>query len=145
MERWKAFLSDLQQALPGFTIGNVVTTADASLRCVAYPVTGTHLPPSNQVVVGCVSIVAPVYIIYGVEYERIGGARRHPRIDFEPLPPGMRFPADIMARKIEATFGVSALPREIAETPVPLFVEWKEPPHTTLFHALFTSEPGNLP
>ncbi len=142
---WKAFLQDLQQELPGFTIGNVITTADAGLRCIAYPVTGTPLPPFHQAVVGCVSIVAPVYIIYGVEYARMGGARTPPRIVFEPLPPEMRFPADVIARRIETTFGVSALPRELAETPVPLFVEWKEPPDTTLFHALFTSEPGNLP
>lgn len=145
IERWKAFLHDLLHELSGFSVGNVVTTADASFRCIAYPVTGTPLPPFNHAVVGCVSIVAPVYIIYGVEYEHIGGTRRNPKIVFEPLPPSMRFPADVIARRIEATFGVSALPRELAETPVPLFVEWKEPPDTTLFHALFTSEPGNLP
>ncbi|HEX5751118.1 MAG TPA: hypothetical protein VFZ09_33140 [Archangium sp.] len=145
VERWKAFLKDLQQELPGFSIGNVVTTADASFRCIAYPVKGTPPPSFDQAVVGCVSILAPVYIIYGVEYERTGASRSNPRIVFEPLPPGMRFPADVIARRIEAVFGVSALPRDIAEVPVPLFVEWKEPPNTTLFHALFTSEPGNLP
>jgi hypothetical protein len=145
IERWKAFLNDLQHELSGFSIGNVVTTADASFRCIAYPVTGTPLPPFNHAVVGCVSILAPVYIIYGLEYEQRDGPRRHQKIVFEPLPSGMRFPADVIARKIETTFGVSALPREFAETPVPLFVEWKEPPETTLFHALFTSEPGNLP
>ncbi|WNG59135.1 hypothetical protein F0U59_33685 [Archangium gephyra] len=138
-------MKDLQQELPEFSIGNVVTTADASFRCISYPVTGNPLPPVNQAVVGCVSIVAPVYIIYGVEYDLIGEERRHPRVVFDPLLPGMRFPARVMARRIEAAFGVSVLSREIAETPVPLFVEWKEPPDTTLFHALFTSEPGNLP
>ncbi len=64
---------------------------------------------------------------------------------FEPLPPEMRSPADVMARNIEEIFGFNALPREIAEIPVPLIVHWKEPPHTRLFHALFTSEPESLP
>jgi hypothetical protein len=57
----------------------------------------------------------------------------------------MRAPADIVSRRLETTFGVSTLPREIAETPIPLYVEPKEPPNTTLFHALFTSEPESLP
>jgi hypothetical protein len=144
-ERWKAFLDGLQQELPGFTIGNIVSTCDAGLRCIAYPVKGSPLPPFDWAVVGCVSILAPVYMVYGVEYAGIGGARHPPKLKFEPLPPDMRFPAEVIARKIEATFGVSVLPRQVAETPIPLFVEWKEPPSTTLFHALFTSEPDNLP
>jgi hypothetical protein len=57
----------------------------------------------------------------------------------------MVFPASVVARKIEATFGCSVVPREIAETPVPLFIEFKAPPETTLFHALFTSEPSSIP
>lgn len=64
---------------------------------------------------------------------------------FEPLPLEMRGVADVISQRLEATFGVSALPREIAETPVPLFVDPHQPPSTTLFHALFTSEPRNLP
>jgi hypothetical protein len=142
---WKAFLDDLQQELPEFSIGSVVSTCDAGLRCIAYPVRGSPLPPFDWVVVGCISILAPVYIVYGVGYERVGGARCNPKLHFEPLPLDMRVPAEVIARKIETTFSVSALPREIAETPIPLFVEWKEPPATTLFHALFTSEPDNLP
>jgi len=145
IERWKVFLYDLQQELPGFTIGSTGSTCDAGFRCVAYPVRGSPLPPFNWVVVGCVSILAPVYIVYGVEYERINGARRNPKLQFAPLSPDMRFPASVIARKIETTFGFAELPREIAETPIPLFVEWKEPPDTTLFHALFTSRPDTLP
>ncbi len=41
--------------------------------------------------------------------------------------------------------GSSKLPREVAETPVRLFVQWVEPPETTLFHALFSNEPDNVP
>jgi hypothetical protein len=57
----------------------------------------------------------------------------------------MQSAADVIARKLEETFGVEKLPRELARTPVPLFVKWVEPPETTLFHALFTNEPDNVP
>lgn len=145
VDRWHAFLRDLRQELPGFTIGDGTATPDACFRCVAYPVKGRPLPSFRWIVVGCVSILAPIYIVYAVEYDRVGRARLNPRVSFEPFPPEMQHPADIIARKIEETFGVSKLPREIAETPVPLFVQWVEPPETMLFHALFTNEPDNVP
>lgn len=104
------------------------------------------MPPHNWIVVGCVSILAPIYIVYSVQYGRVGNRMGlNPRVGFEPFPPEMQPMADLIARRIEETFGVSKLPREIAETPVPLFVKWVEPPETTLFHALFTNEPDNVP
>ena len=57
----------------------------------------------------------------------------------------MRAPADIIARKLEATFDVRALPRDLADTPIPLIVHNREPPDTTLFHAFFDSQPDNIP
>ncbi len=104
------------------------------------------MPPHNWIVVGCVSILAPIYIVYCVKYGRVGSRTGlNPRLGFEPFPSEMELPANIISRKIEETYGVSKLPREIAETPVPLFVQWVEPPETTLFHALFTNEPVNVP
>jgi hypothetical protein len=109
-------------------------------------VKGRPLPPFDWAIVGCVSILAPLYIVYGVEYGRVGNRKRlNPRLRFEPFPPEMRHPAEVIARKIEESFGVGKLSRESAETPVPLFVQWVEPPETTLFHALFTNEPSNVP
>ena len=146
IDGWHSFLRDLRQELPNFTIGDGTATPDACFRCVAYPVKGRPLPPHHWVVVGCVSILAPVYIVYSVKYGRVGDRTRlNPRLDFEPFPPEMDLPARIIAKKIEETFGASKLPREIAEIPVPLFVKWVEPPETTLFHALFTNEPDNVP
>ena len=150
-ERWRGLLRHLRQELPSFTIGDGTATPDACFRCVAYPVKGQPLPAFRWVVVGCVSIVAPIYIVYAVDYGRDSKARygveaRHDfKLMFEPFPPEMELPANVIARKIEATFGFSKLPRELAETPVPLFVQWVEPPRTTLFHALFTNEPDNVP
>ncbi|WP_257446110.1 hypothetical protein [Archangium lipolyticum] len=145
IERWWAFLDELKKELPGFTIGDATATPDACFRCAAYSPVGDLSNTRRFAVVGCVSILAPVYTVYGVEYSRIEKKRHNPRAFFEPLPAEMRHPADVVSRKIEATFGVSALPREIADTPIPLYVEPIEPPNTTLFHAFFTSEPASLP
>lgn len=142
IEKWWAFLDGLEVDLPDFTIGDATATPDACFRCVAYS-GKTH--PHRFAVVGCVSILAPVYASYGVNYESASGGQEAPRVVFEPLPPEMRAPADAMARRIEAVFGAVALPREVAETPIPLIVHQKEPPSTTLFDALFTSQPESIP
>jgi hypothetical protein len=145
LDRWKAFLEDLERELPEFTLGSGTATADACFRCVAYPAKGQPLPSLRWVVVGCVSILAPVYTVYGVQFEYTDSRRIFRKLDYGPLPAEVRRPAEIIARRIEATFGAEVVSREVAATPVPLFVQWKEPPDTTLFHALFTNEPENLP
>jgi len=144
IDRWWTFRDDLQRALPGFELKLMGSTADAGFRLMAYPILCTQLPRYNWSVVGCISILAPVYTVYGVAYEYVDGKRSHFKAIFEPDLPGMDFPARVMARNIEETLGFSPVPSEIARTPVPLFVESKEPPHTTLFHALFTSEPTSI-
>ena len=144
MERWWAFLEYLKGSLPGFTLGHIVTTADASLRCIAYPPLLSPPPAHAWAVVGCVSILAPVYTVYGVEYEYIHGKRSGFKSHFKPDSPEMQPSARIIAHQIETSFGFSAVSHEVARTPVPLFVEFKEPPQTTLFHALFTSEPESI-
>jgi hypothetical protein len=145
LDRWWALLDELKKELPGFVIGNATATPDACFRCAVYSLMGERSDSRRFVVVGCVSILAPIYTVYGVEYERGNSRRRGSRVFFEPLPAEMRHPADVVSRKIEAAFRVSALPRDIAEVRVPLYVEPVEPPKTTLFHALFTSEPESLP
>ncbi|MFY0582940.1 hypothetical protein ACN28S_59405 [Cystobacter fuscus] len=91
------------------------------------------------------SILAPVYFVYGVECGFLDDGLPGHKASFEQPPPSMAFPAQVVARMIETTFGFSAVPREIAETPVPLFAGAREPPETTLFHALFTSDPEIIP
>lgn len=142
ISRWWAFLEELEKELPDFTIGDGTATINACFRCLAY--SGKN-PPHAFAVVGCVSILAPVYMVHGVRYEIVEGERRNPWVSFEPLPPDMRSPADVIARKIETTFGAAALSPELAATPVPLIVQWTKPPETTLFHALFASQPERIP
>lgn len=142
IDRWRALLADLRKELPEFTIGNATATLFASFRCTAY---SKKVDQHRFALVGCLSILAPVFTVYGLEFEYSGKTRTVSRICFEPLPASMQGPAGIIARKIETTFGASALPREVADTPIPLFVEWQKPPHTTLFHALFASAPDSVP
>jgi hypothetical protein len=148
MDEWRAMLAELRRDLPGFSIGQITTTIDASFRCSAVPPDEQLRPPHRWVVVGCMSILAPVYTVYGLRYEY----RRNQllkvsneQLFLDELPAEMRQPAEAMARRMEARFNVSRLPAELAQTPVPLFVEVKAPPHTTLFHALFSSEPYSVP
>ncbi|RKH54493.1 hypothetical protein D7Y23_00085 [Corallococcus sp. AB050B] len=60
------------------------------------------------------------------------------------IPPELQGIADTLARHIEAEYGATALPLEVAQTPVPLYVNLMKPPETTLFHALFTADPWNI-
>jgi len=145
MERWGSFVRALNRNLPGFTLGNVTAPVDACFRCAAYPEKDFERPGFRWVVVGCLSILAPVYTLYGVQYTYSDTKRIGHKVFFEPLPAEMQAPADIISRGLESTFGVSRLPRELAETPVPLFVDPRQPPHTTLFHALFISQPESVP
>jgi hypothetical protein len=145
MDKWREFLHVLGGDLPDSSIGDATTTFDACLRCAAYPARDRTPPHLDWVVVGCVSILAPVYAVYGVRYECINRKRTNHSLFLGPLPPEMRVPAAAIARRIEAAFGSRELPREIAETPVALFVDPHQPPNTTLFHALFASQPERVP
>ncbi|WP_267559325.1 hypothetical protein [Corallococcus sp. BB11-1] len=91
------------------------------------------------------SILAPVFTVYGVSFEYEGCKRSGARLHLDPLPEAMKGTAHLIARELEARFNVSRLPREVAAIPVPLVVEWTRPPQTTLFDALFTSDPTNIP
>jgi hypothetical protein len=155
LDPWRELMRELRMEFPHFNIGHATATCDSCFKCMVY--TNREPVPSDQrqdeprlhswTVVGCLSVLAPVYTVYGVQYEykdrEVSPAAS--RVFFDPLPPEMQALAEVISRKIEARYGAQALPREIAEIRVPLVVEFKEPPETTLFHALFTSQPENLP
>jgi hypothetical protein len=143
-DRWLALLKDLRRELPEFSIGDY-TGGSPCFCCVAYPSRTLPQPALRWVAVGCVSFLAPVYTLYGVQFDYSHNERIFKKLALWPLPHEIRTTAAIIARRIETTFTVTALPHELAELPVPLFVEFTEPPKTTLFHALFMSDPENLP
>jgi hypothetical protein len=142
LDEWFAFLDELRMALPEFRVGDATAPPDGAFRCMVFT---DPDKPTGFDVVGCKSVVAPVYTVYGVCFDQVNRRRRNVRLFFESLPEELLRPAEVIARKLEATFRVEALPREIADTPIPLIVDSVEPPHTTLFHALFTSRPDSLP
>lgn len=145
MDEWWAFIEQLQPELPDLELGNITATCDASFKVGAYAAHLRRDKLSPWVIVGCMSVLAPVYIIYGVRFELAGRKRTREEVLINDLPAEMRGPAELMARRMEERFEVSAVPPDIAATPIPLFVEWREPPETTLLHALFTSEPSRIP
>ncbi|HYO74636.1 MAG TPA: hypothetical protein VEU33_52045 [Archangium sp.] len=148
MDQWRALLRDIGRALPDFDIGNITATSTSCLRCATYPKNIIRPISSSSAVVGCLSILAPVYTVYGVQstYRYTDkGRERSEKVFLYSLPAEMQARASVIARGIETAFGAEALPREIAETRIPLIVEPQEPPDTTLFHALFISQPERVP
>jgi hypothetical protein len=145
MGPWRAFKAALRSALPNYDFGETFPSDDGGPRCMVYLPKEVRSPTSNWTVVGCVSLLAPVYFVHGVEYDYINGHAQNFRASFEQPPPSMILPAQVVARTIETMFGFSAFPRELAETPVPLYAGLLEPPQTTLFHTLFTNDPSNIP
>lgn len=154
LDQWRALMDELRVAFPHLNIGHATATCDSCFKCMVY--TNREPVPSDRqedeprsrgwAVVGCLSVLAPVYTVYGVQYDYYKGREViAARLFLEPLPPEMQVLAEVIARKIEAMYGAEALPREIAEIRVPVIVHRKEPPETTLFHALFTPDPENLP
>jgi hypothetical protein len=145
MSLWKAFKAALRSALPNYITGETYPSADGGPRCLVHLPRESWSPTSNWTVVGCVSLLAPVYFVHGVEWDYVDGCVQNARARFGEPPSDMVLPTQIVARTIEEIFGFSAFPRELVETPVHLYTGLVEPPQTTLFHTLFTSEPSNIP
>lgn len=142
---WRAFRAKLRSELPDYETGETYSSVDGGPRCIIYPPKYSRKPSSNWVIVGCVSLLAPVYFVHGVECDYIEGRLQNDKASFEPPPSSMALPAQVVARTIETLFGFSVLPHELAQTPVPLYAGPIEPPQTTLFHTLFTNEPSIIP
>jgi hypothetical protein len=144
IDRWNVFVDALGQELPDWLVCNITAPGDGSLRCAAYSREGSTPPDLEWIVVGCLSVLAPVYTVYGMRCELRGGRRIRKTVFFEALPSDMHAPAEAMGRGLRETFDVHALPPELANTRVPLIVDPVMPPDTTLFHALFISEPERV-
>jgi hypothetical protein len=142
---WTALRATLRSELPGYDTGETYSTHDGGPRCLVYPPKESRTPVGNWIVVGCISLLAPVYCVYGVECDYIEGRLRNDTASFAPPPSSMALPAKAVARAIETTLGFNVVPRDIAETPVHLFAGGLVPPETTLFHVLFTNAPSRIP
>ncbi|WP_434388157.1 hypothetical protein [Melittangium boletus] len=146
MTPWNDFLDGVERALPGFIVGDTLSTSDGGLRCMLYPPKPVRSPEAHWIVVGCVSLLAPVYTVYCVERTHMGdGSRQDRAAAITHAPISMQSPAQVLAKKIEARFGATPISPEDAQAAVPLFVGARHPSEATLFHALFTSEPEIIP
>ncbi|HZI16323.1 MAG TPA: hypothetical protein VE153_38515 [Myxococcus sp.] len=145
--QWLALVEALRQQLPGYSIYNSTVPSDPSFRFTLRPPKEQLKPRLEQMVVGCMSLIAPVYSVYGLQYEYKRGKRSqhsNARLFLGELPPELKEPAEVAARQIEAHFGVERLTPDVAETPVPLYVDLKFPPHATLFHALISDQADSV-
>ncbi|MBM7118371.1 hypothetical protein [Archangium primigenium] len=142
---WHAFRYELSRALPSHIIGETYPSMDGGPRCIVYQPRASWTARSNWDVVGCVSLLAPVYFVYGVQWDYIDGVRQNFSANFGQPPPIMAEPVQVMTKSIEKTFGFEVIPPELANTPVALYAGLLEPHETTLFHTLFTNESHNIP
>lgn len=145
LESWDAFRDELSRALPHHIIGETYPSMEGGPRGVIYMPQEAWAPHANWDVVGCMSLLAPVYFVYGVEWDFLDGRRQNLRARFSSPPPSMAGPARVIAETMERMLGLAPLPRELADTPVPVYAGSLEPHETTLFHALFTSAPQRIP
>lgn len=146
-KQWHALLAELAKDLAGFSIRDATAPSDVCFRCAVRP-PREEKTSIAQAVVGCLSMIAPVYSIYGLQYEvnpRTGLKTSDPRLFLDALPPDMSEPANAIAKRMGAVFGYSPLPPGLAGTSVPLCVNITCPPRTTLFHALISDQPDSVP
>ncbi|RKG85648.1 hypothetical protein [Corallococcus terminator] len=138
---WDALIEQMKQEFSEDTVADITATSDACFRCAVYPSEASVTPGLRWVLVGCASILAPVFTVYRVQFE-YGVQRTLRQLELEASSTEV---AIRLARILESTLGTSLIPLALAKLPVPLFVHWKAPPDTTLFHALFTSTPERIP
>ncbi|REG30866.1 hypothetical protein ATI61_106336 [Archangium gephyra] len=120
-KEWEEFLRRLRAVFSGHPVSDVTYPfADACSRCCVY--LKTPLPDGGRVVtrvVGAVSILAPLYLVY-VTTQRVGSddTATRPQLEFTPTGEAKSF-ADTVARLIEQVFGYRPFPMELADIPLP--------------------------
>ncbi len=146
---WDELLQRLRAAFPGLDVSDVThPSADACSRCCVY--LEQPLPEGGRAltrVVGAVSILAPLYLVYVTpETRRPGDTADWPPPDFSPTGEA-KSAADTLARLIEQVFGYRPFPLELADVPLPdLRIDSLHEP-ATLLGALFADRGtlSNLP
>ncbi|PTL79614.1 hypothetical protein [Vitiosangium sp. GDMCC 1.1324] len=149
-KEWADFLASLQSVFPGHDVWDVTQPwMAACVRCCVY--LETSLPDGCRVVtrvVGAVSILAPLYLVYvTTETLRAGETPARPQLTYESTGEA-RDCADTLAQYIEKMLGYRPFPLMLADVPLPdlrvghLNLESNRP---TLLNALLGESLGNLP
>lgn len=120
---WDQLLARLRLALPGFWISDeMIPRLGGAYGCRVYPPEYSHYGlPESLTAVGMVSYLAPVYLVYS-SFQQCD-----PQDVQRDLPPVLSYHpegeialyARTLAETIEAVFGYSPLPLDIAFMPVP--------------------------
>jgi hypothetical protein len=149
---WERILEGLETELPGHEFGGHTPAYHSACY---FALLYRRTPPSGGQegyrlvrVAGAVSLIAPVYLVYGtLEWVSPRPAPLpKPQLFLRPTEE-MRSDAALMARRIEAVLGYHPFPLELAEVPVPdvrvYHLHHDEQP--TLLSALFQSGLEYLP
>lgn len=139
--KWVNLLERLKEALPEAHIEDwTYLRHDASYRCRIYLPGAGPGEAESTAVVACVSILAPLYLLYVSQQQHIGGRHPAPDISYTPLP-GTEPYWNEAARQIEAIFGFDPIDLEAGSTPVPNIVVGNVGMgKATLLDALFTDD-----
>jgi len=146
-ETWQRLKQTLRDCLSQGVGEMSVPVHDAGRRCAVYLDHFKDVPRGQpaRIVVGAVSLIAPLYYVYGVN--RTYDDPRNPDQLLVELPPGeMKEVGEVVARCIEQVYDYRPLPVELARVPVEgLCMDHMRFEGWTLLEALFTTDPANLP
>ena len=122
LRSWSDFVQKLKQEFPGCGVWNKTRPqSDPCYSCQIYlPGVDTTGPPPHDAVVCLLSLLAPVYTIYG--YHGAPGDDYWTR--FPPLPEPFQDHERRLATLIEAEFGFTRLDKDVLLTPIPDLVPW---------------------
>ncbi|WNG53448.1 hypothetical protein F0U59_00600 [Archangium gephyra] len=146
---WDDFLARARSAFAGHEVWDVTyPSRHACSRCCVYLT--TPLPDGGRAmtrVVGAVSILAPLYLVYVTE-QRIGpdDTATRPQLDFSPTGEAKSC-ADTLAQLLQRVFGYQPFPMELADVPLPELRVESLHESATLLGALFADRGAlaNLP
>lgn len=147
--RWLALDDLLTREFSGITVGDATAyTHDGGCRCCVYAIEPESTEEGiSKEVLGCVSLLAPVYYVYGTQDRILKRKRIEVTVFLDTLPEELAPYAAKVARGIETVFtGYTPFPKEWLHVPLPdlcadgiYFGKW------TLFNLLFTLQPDNFP
>ncbi|KFA91849.1 hypothetical protein [Archangium violaceum] len=146
---WDDLLACARSAFPGHEVWDVThPSLDACSRCCVY--LEQPLPEGGRAmtrVVGAVSILAPLYLVYvTTQWPGPDTTAIRSRLDFTPDGEA-KDSADTLARLIEQAFGYRPFPMELADIPLPELRVESLHESATLLGALFADRGtlANLP
>jgi hypothetical protein len=140
---WSAFVNRLKEQFPDSTVWDLPYLLHEPCRYCRLTVAGTGLTPGEgevKEVVCMLSVLAPVYCLFGSHQRSENGRMVWNALHFPPLPPEYQPLETRLAALIEATFGLTRLPNDVLFTPVPsLTVEHRKPGEAQLIDCLFST------